>query len=319
MTTSPSLDVLVARKSREAPDICSLELVGVGGQPLPAFTAGSHVDLHLPNGVVRQYSLCNSPADSGRYRIAVLRDAESRGGSLAVHDLLEEGARLKISVPRNHFELAAAARRSLLVAGGIGITPLLSMAEHLSARKADFALHYCTRTRERTAFCQHIEASPFASRVHFHHSAEGRADLEALLAQPSSELHLYTCGPQKFMTAVIETARRLGWSDGNVHHEYFSASVTALESDAEFNVKLARSGRVIPIPAACTVAQALLDAGVELNTSCEQGVCGTCLTRVIEGEPDHRDMYLSPDEQARNDCFLPCCSRSLSPRLVLDL
>jgi len=317
--TSPSLDVLVARKSREAPDICSLDFVGAGGQSLPAFTAGSHVDLHLPNGVVRQYSLCNSPADSGRYRIAVLKEAESRGGSRAVHDLVTVGAQLKISVPRNHFELAPTARRSLLVAGGIGITPLLSMAEHLSAQNADFALHYCTRTRERTAFRQHIEASPFASCVHFHCSAEGRVDLDALLAQPTGDLHLYTCGPQNFMTAVIETARRLGWSDENVHHEYFSASAAARESDTEFQVRLARSGRLINIPANCSVAQALMNAGVELNTSCEQGVCGTCLTGVVEGQPDHRDMYLSPSEQARNDSFLPCCSRSRSPLLVLAL
>lgn len=317
--TSQCLEVLVTRKSLEAPDICSLDLMNAGGHSLPAFTAGSHMDLHLPNGVVRQYSLYNSPNDIDRYRIAVLKDPESRGGSLAVHDLVAEGMRLKISTPRNHFELASTAKRSLLVAGGIGVTPLLSMAEHLSSQKADFELHYCTRTRERTAFRHYLQGSSFASRVHHHYSAEGRVDLETLLARPSSDLHLYVCGPRSFMATVIETARRLDWPDRNVHHEYFSASVAALESDAEFQIKLARSGRVINIPAACTVAQALMNAGVELNTSCEQGVCGTCLTRVIKGEPDHRDMYLSPDERLSNDSFLPCCSRSHSPVLVLDL
>lgn len=317
--TNPSLNVRVARKSIEALDICTLELVDAKGEALPAFSAGSHVDVRLPNGLVRQYSLCNDPTECHRYLIAVLKDPASRGGSLAVHEQLCVGETLSISRPRNHFELQPNAQKSVLLAGGIGITPLLCMAERLAMLQADFDLHYCTRSSERTAFRERILTSGFASRVQFHHDDEQAADLSALLAQPAQGVHLYVCGPKGFMDAVIGTAKRLGWPDDHVHHEYFSSTVVASEDDGAFEIQLASSGRVIQVPSSRTAAQALADAGVVVATSCEQGVCGTCLTRVLDGEPEHRDMYLSPDEQSQNHCFLPCCSRSLSPRLVLDL
>lgn len=317
--TNPSLNVRVARKSIEALDICTLELVDAQGEALPTFSAGSHVDVHLPNGLVRQYSLCNDPTESHRYLIAVLKDPGSRGGSLAVHEQIRAGDTLSISRPRNHFELQPNAQKSVLLAGGIGITPLLCMAERLAMLQADFDLHYCTRSRERTAFRERILESTFASRVTFHHDDEQAADLSALLAQPAHGVHLYVCGPKGFMDAVIDTAKRLGWADDYVHHEYFSSTVVPSEGDAAFEIQLASSGRVIQVPSSRTAAQALADAGVVVATSCEQGVCGTCLTRVLDGKPEHRDMYLSPDEQSQNNCFLPCCSRSLSSRLVLDL
>ncbi|WP_137918766.1 PDR/VanB family oxidoreductase [Hydrogenophaga sp. 2FB] len=317
--TNASLSVRVARKSTEALDICALELVDAQGDALPAFSAGSHVDVHLPNGLVRQYSLCNDPTESHRYLIAVLKDPGSRGGSRAVHEQIRVGETLSISRPRNHFELQPNAKKSLLLAGGIGITPLLCMAERLATVQADFDLHYCTRSRERTAFRERILRSGFAPRVRFHHDDEQGADLEALLAQPTPGVHLYVCGPKGFMDAVIGTAKRLGWADDHVHYEYFASTVVASEDDGAFEIQLASSGRVISVPPSRTAAQALADAGVVVATSCEQGVCGTCLTRVLDGQPEHRDMYLSPDEQAQNNCFLPCCSRSLSPRLVLDL
>ncbi|MBS0440423.1 MAG: oxidoreductase [Proteobacteria bacterium] len=316
------LSVRVARKSIEAEDICSLELVSADGAPLPAFAAGSHVDVQLPGGPTRQYSLCNDPAETHRYLIAVLRDPRSRGGSAAVHERVNVGDTLVISAPKNHFALAHDASSHLLLAGGIGVTPLLCMAERLAHAGADFEMHYCTRSPARTAFRQRIAASAFAARVAFHFDdgeAAQKLDIAALLAAPRAGRHLYVCGPKGFMDAVLGSARAQGWPQAQIHYEFFGADAAPAAGDGGFEVMLASSGRVIKVAPDRSVVQALAEAGVSVATSCEQGVCGTCLTRVIEGEPDHRDLYLTPQEQAANDQFLPCCSRAKSARLVLDL
>ncbi|HNJ83024.1 MAG TPA: PDR/VanB family oxidoreductase [Piscinibacter sp.] len=316
------LSVRVARKSIEAEDICSLELVSADGAPLPAFAAGSHIDVQLPGGPTRQYSLCNDPAETHRYLIAVLRDARSRGGSAAVHERVKVGDTLVISAPKNHFALAHDASSHLLLAGGIGVTPLLCMAERLAHAGADFEMHYCTRSPARTAFRQRIAVAPFASRVAFHFDdgeAAQKLDIAALLAAPRAGRHLYVCGPKGFMDAVLGSARAQGWPQAQIHYEFFGADAAPAAGDGGFEVMLASSGRVIKVAPDRSVVQALAEAGVSVATSCEQGVCGTCLTRVIEGEPDHRDLYLTPQEQAANDQFLPCCSRAKSARLVLDL
>ena len=316
------LTVRVQRKSVEAVDIASFELAAEDGSPLPGFSAGSHVDVHLPGGLTRQYSLCNDPDETHRYLLGVLRDPASRGGSLALHDGVVEGQRLQISPPKNHFPLAHGASRHLLIAGGIGITPILCMAERLARTEADFALHYCTRSRERTAFAGRIAASSFADRVAFHFDdaeATQRLDVSALLATPRAGEHVYVCGPQGFMNAVLATARAAAWSEAQLHFEFFGAELAALAGDQAFEVQLASSGRTVTVPADRSVVQALADAGVMVMTSCEQGVCGTCLTRVLGGECDHRDQYLTPEERAAQDQFLPCCSRARSTRLVLDL
>lgn len=322
MSTAPTLQVRVARKAVEAQDIVTLELVATNGQALPAFSAGSHVDVQLPNGITRQYSLCNDPQETHRYQIGVLRDAASRGGSAAVHDLVKEGDVLTISAPRNHFGLAHEAQKHLLLAGGIGVTPILCMAERLANTGADFAMHYATRAPERTAFRQRIAASAFASRVQFHYDngdAMQKLDLQKLLSQPQAGTHLYVCGPKGFMDAVLGTARAAGWPETQIHYEFFSAEVAKSDSDASFEIKLASSGRIVMVSKDQTVVQALAAAGVDIMISCEQGVCGTCLTRVLEGVPDHKDSYLTPEEQAANDQFTPCCSRSKTQQLVLDL
>jgi len=322
MTAPPSLEVRVARKSVEAQDICTFELVAVDGRPLPAFAAGSHVDVQVPGGLTRQYSLCNDPTESHRYLIGVLRDPASRGGSAAMHERLAEGDTLTISAPKNHFPLAHDAKRHLLLAGGIGITPILCMAERLAITGADFELHYCTRSRERTAFHGRIAASAFAQRVHFHFddgATVQKLDIAALLETPQAGTHLYVCGPKGFMDAVLGSARASGWPEAQLHYEFFGADVAPLAGDGAFEVMLASSGRVVVVPKDRSVVQALAAAGIEVQTSCEQGVCGTCLTRVLEGEPEHRDMYLTPEEQAANELFTPCCSRAKSARLVLDL
>jgi vanillate O-demethylase ferredoxin subunit len=320
--SADGFEVRIARKRTEAVDIQAFELVRADGLALPAFSAGSHIDVHLPGGLTRQYSLCNDPRESHRYLIGVLRDPASRGGSKTLHDAMQEGDSLRIGAPKNHFPLAHGATRSLLIAGGIGVTPILCMAERLAITGGDFEMHYCTRSRERTAFIDRIARSAFASRVHFHFDdgdASQKLALGPLLAAPRAGVHLYVCGPKGFMDWVLDAARAAGWPGEQLHWEFFSADVARSDADAAFEVKLASSGRVVTVAKDQTVVQALAAIGVEVQTSCERGVCGTCLTRVLEGEPDHKDMYLTPEEQAANDQFTPCCSRSRSPLLVLDL
>jgi vanillate monooxygenase ferredoxin subunit len=314
-------DVVIRRKQIEATDICSLELVDPSGSPLPSFSAGSHVDVHTPAGHVRQYSLCNDPAETHRYLIAILRDPASRGGSAAMHELAE-GETVRISDPKNHFPLAHGAGHSILVAGGIGITPILCMAERLSNAGTSFELHYCARSAERTAFAQRIRQAPFADRAQFHFDdgpQDQRLDIPALLAKPDPAKHLYVCGPTGFMNVVLDGAGKHGWSDECLHREFFSAEPVKTSGDDAFEVVVASTGAVIRVGARETVVSALAAAGIEVQTSCGEGICGTCITHVIEGVPDHRDLYLNPREQAKNDQFAPCCSRAKSARLVLDL
>lgn len=321
--TEQLFQVRVQKKALEARDIFRFELVDPEGKSLPAFTAGSHVDVHLRPGLIRQYSLCNDPTERQRYVIGVLRDPESRGGSIMLHDNITEGDLLQICAPKNQFRLVAGTKRSLMLAGGIGITPLLCMAEHLGVQGADFELHYCTRSRDRTAFMDRIKRSSYASRVKFHFDdgpPEQLLDIPGVLANPEPGTHLYVCGPSGFLDLARRTAADKGWPDERVHFEYFAASVTQKSAaDEGFEVQIASTGAVFFIPKDQTIAKALAEQGVDIPVSCEGGVCGTCLTRVLEGVPDHRDYFLTPEERARNDQILPCCSRSKSARLVLDL
>ena len=319
---SALIRVRVAVRQEEALDICSLELVPIDGGSLPAFSAGAHIDVHLPGGLVRQYSLCNPPGETHRYRIAVLRDAASRGGSSTVHDQLQIGTGLDIGVPRNLFELDASAPHHLLLAGGIGITPLLAMAEALAAQGRPFSLHHATRSRERTPFVAQLKTSSYADRV-YHHFDDGPAmqklDIAATLSAAPASSHLYVCGPTGFMEAVLAEARAQGWDEARLHREYFAAAPTGTAGDGGFELEIASSGRVIPVAKDQTALAAMLAAGLDIPMSCEQGVCGTCLTGVKSGVPDHRDQYLTPEERAANNQFLPCCSRASGPRLLLDL
>lgn len=313
--------VRVIATVREAEDIVSLELARTDGTPLAPFSAGSHVDLHIGPNLVRQYSLCNDPTENHRYVIAVLRDPHSRGGSIAVHDTINVGDTLHISEPKNHFPLAQAGAY-LLLAGGIGVTPILCMAERLARTGADFSMHYCTRSPERTAFRDRISASAFADRVQFHFDSGGpeqRLDLEAALACVSDDLHLYVCGPSGFINAVTEAAKARGWPGERVHLEYFGAAPQDTSGDQAFDVRIASSGLTLAIPADKSVVSVLAAHGIEIPVSCEQGVCGTCVTRVLEGTPEHRDVYLTDEEHVLNDQFTPCCSRAKSRLLVLDL
>ncbi|MBA1204448.1 oxidoreductase [Pseudomonas capeferrum] len=315
------IDVVVVSRNDEAQGICSFELAAVDGSPLPAFSAGAHIDVHLPDGLVRQYSLCNHPEERHRYVIGVLNDPGSRGGSRCLHEQIQSGARLRIGTPRNLFPLAQDARRSLLFAGGIGITPILCMAEHLAQRGADFELHYCARSSERAAFVQRIRSAPFADRlfVHFDEQPETALDIANVLAEPHGDTHLYVCGPGGFMQHVLESAKAQGWEEACLHREYFAAAPASSDDDGSFSVQVGSTGQIFEVPADQSVAQVLERHGIEIALSCEQGICGTCLTRVLEGVPEHRDLFMTEQEQALNDQFTPCCSRSKTPLLVLDL
>lgn len=316
------LQVRVTRKSREAEGICSFELCAADGRELPPFEAGAHIDVHIGAGLIRQYSLCNHPEERHRYLIGVLDDPASRGGSQAMHERVVQGQLLDISEPRNLFALDHQGTRHLLFAGGIGITPILAMACELSHRGADFELHYCFRSQERAAFIEQLLHSPFAGRVHLHDDSGAQAqklDAAALLADPDAGRHLYVCGPGGFMGYILGAAEKAGWPEAQVHREFFAATPTRLGTDAPFEVELASSGQVFHIPADRSVFEVLDEAGIAIETSCEQGICGSCITRVLQGVPDHRDQFMTAAEHACNDQFTPCCSRAKSPRLVLDL
>jgi len=251
-----------------------------------------------------------------------LRTNDSRGGSRAMHEEVDEGDLIRIGEPRNHFPLAHGAERSLLLAAGIGITPILCMAERLANTGADFRLHYWARSREHAAFVERIERSAFADRAQFHFSQgvpERRTNLDDVLARPDAGTHFYVCGPTRFMDAALLAANRAGWKEQNLHREYFSADLLRSANDTEFVVKLASSGKSYSVGKNASVLEVLAANGIVLPRSCEQGVCGTCLTVVLAGEPDHRDRILTAEERARNDRFTPCCSRARSATLVLDL
>jgi vanillate O-demethylase ferredoxin subunit len=321
LNSMDTLSVKVLRKIQETQDIASFELARADGSPLPSFSAGSHIDVQTPSGMTRQYSLSSDDGEQHRYRITVLRDPGSRGGSVGMHDAVKEGDALTISTPRNHFPMVRA-ERTLLLAGGIGVTPLLCMAQRLAAIGSQFEMHYCTRSLDRTAFHAEVSASSYADRVHFHFDDGDPAqklDAPHVLGSPEPGTHVYICGPTGFIDYIVSTTAAQGWAKANVHLEYFGAAAQDTSNDGSFEVRIASTGKVYTIAKDQSVVQALAAHGIEILTSCEEGVCGTCLTRVLEGDCDHRDLYLLSDEKEANDQFLPCCSRAKSPLLVLDL
>ena len=302
----------------------SYELRAAAGSTLPPFEAGAHIDVHLGPSLVRPYSLCNSPEDNGRYLICVRRDDAGRGGSRALYRDLTVGGRLRISPPRNHFPLVAA-ERHVLVAGGIGITPPLSMAEALAARGALFVLHHYTSSAAEAPLLERLRTSAFAERTVIHHSDQWdsvRAGLPAELLVPEADTAVHVCGPDGFMTHVVTEATAAGRQPGQLHTERFAPAAPPAAGDevaTEFTVRIASTGIGYPVPADRTIADVLTAHGVEVELSCEQGICGACLTPVLDGEPDHRDEVQTPDERAAGDRITICCSRARTPELLLGL
>lgn len=314
--------VRVAEVRDEASGIRSFELVAADGSELPPFTAGAHVELYLGSGLVRPYSICSDPLERGRYLIAVKRTQPSRGGSQAMHERVAAGDVLAIGPPRNHFPLAPQARHHVLVAAGIGITPLLSMARLLQREGGSFALHYFVHDLGNAAFVRDLIA--FGDRA-FVHAGLAREDATARISQivrfasePAGDAHLYVCGPEGFMQSVF--AATGAWPAGTVHAEHFHGDAVALARPrGAFRVRLARSRSVVPVTAEQTIAEALESHGHPVTTSCREGVCGSCITRVTAGVCDHRDSFLSPAERAAGQSIMLCVSRSIGPELVLDL
>jgi vanillate O-demethylase ferredoxin subunit len=319
--TEELLPVRIKRISYEAENINSYEFADPAGSDLAPFTAGSHIDLHLSNGMIRSYSLVNEQSERHRYVIAVNKDAASRGGSSYIHETLRAGDVITISQPRNNFVLKEEAIHSVLIAGGIGITPLLSMIRRLETLRRSWELFYAARTRLTAAFLGELSAlrSDIHPNLHLNFDQEpsGRLlDLAAIVRSAPADAHLYCCGPVPMLEAFeAATADRPA---GQVHVEYFKAKERPA-AEGGFQVRLARSNRTITVEAGKTILNALLDAGIAASFSCTEGVCGTCETRVIEGIPDHRDLFLGKEEHAANNTMMICCSGSKSSVLVLDL
>ncbi|MBO3274688.1 PDR/VanB family oxidoreductase [Pseudomonas schmalbachii] len=316
------MKVRIERIVDEALDVRSFRLVRSDGQPFDAYEPGAHVDVTGPTGVTRQYSLCSPPDDGAAYLVAVKKEAGSRGGSSALHEQVSEGMELEMGAPRNLFRIAPEAREHMLFAAGIGVTPLLSMAYRLNAVGHPYRLHYFARSAEHAAFAELLAGEVFAGKVEFHYGVEPGdldAELSACLERAGGEAHVYTCGPAPFMNKVVEVASRTRPAD-NVHLEHFQADPTAQSGPSgSFEVELASSGVVLHVPAESSLVDVLQAHGCDIDTECREGICGTCIVEVIDGEPDHRDNCLSNKEKASNKQICACVSRAKSARLVLDL
>lgn len=314
---NPLVEVRVSAVANEALGIRSFEFRAPHSRELPHFEAGAHIDVHLPDGLIRSFSLTNPQHERDHYLIAVNLDDSSRGGSRFMHEHLRAGDLIRISPPRNNFALFERASHSVLIAGGIGITPLWCMIQRLEQVGRSWELHYCARTRERAAFLKHLSA--YGAKVHYTFSREpgiARLDVASVVRDSPADAHLYCCGPSGMLRCFEEaTAGRL---PDTIHVEYF-ASVSPAVAESSFTVTLARKGQTFAVLPGRTILQTLLDAGIEVPHSCAEGVCGTCETRVLGGIPEHRDLVLSKAQKAAGDVIMVCCSRCKSGNLVLDL
>ncbi len=313
----PALPLRVTRTDRIADGIHLFELRDADGEKLPEFTAGAHIAIQLPNGLLRKYSLCNDPAERDRYLVAVKREINGRGGSANLIDRVKTGDTLMVAPPVNDFGLPPRAQDFLFLAGGIGITPIMAMIREARAQNKRFRLFYCTRSPETTAFRDELSAPEFEGSVIIHYDGGDSAasiDLKPILAERKNREHLYCCGPRPLMEAV--RAMTDHWSPTAVHFEAFSEAETHKTTDKPFKVKLARSGDVIEVPTTKTILEALREHGLDVPSSCETGTCGTCRTKLLAGEADHRDLVLA--EHERKDNIMICVSRAKSEEITVD-
>ena len=297
--------------------VTELTLVAASGENLPSWSAGSHIDLVLPSGLIRQYSLCGEPGNAG-YTVAVLREASSRGGSVEVHDRIRLGDSLMIRGPRNHFSLRAA-EHYIFIAGGIGITPLLAMAREVSRDGHSWELHYGGRTRSAMAYVEVLDQLPGGTVKIYPQDDVGLLPVSRILDSAPPNSAVYTCGPEPMLIVVEVAAAARGLP---VHLERFgpsSASTEALPAGEEFTVTLQRSARTLPVPAGTRLIDVVREVLPMVPFSCEEGYCGSCETVVLDGIPDHRDSVLSDEERTANTCMMICVGRSKTPQLVLDL
>jgi reductive dehalogenase len=317
---APVFPVVLRRRAEMTQEIARYEFEREDGAPLPAFEAGSHIDVVIAPEYRRSYSLAGDPADRSRYVLGVLRETQGRGGSTLMHRAFRAGRRVFVTPPVNHFPVVRGARRSLLLAGGIGVTPMIAMGHELHAAGAEFILHYSARSRHQAAFVEDLEKVPWANRVHFHFSAEGgRIDLGEVIGVWSEGQHLYVCGSSTYMEAVFDTARSRGWPDDHLHREYFAAPAAPERIDHPFALRLARAGASVTVRADQSAAQALIEAGRPVDIKCSDGICGVCAVPLIQGDVEHRDYVLSAAQ--RQSTMLLCCSRARAPdaAIVIDL
>jgi ferredoxin-NADP reductase len=308
-------EVVVLSRRVESDGVVSLELGLSSGGPVPSWEPGAHIDLVLPDGLTRQYSLCGSVENDKSWRVAILREPDGRGGSRWIHEHAHEGATFAARGPRNHFPLLPAPRY-LFVAGGIGITPLLPMISQVHASGAGWELHYGGRRRASMAFLDELEG--YGDRVVIRPEDElGMLDLAAILGGPAESTLVYCCGPTGLIDTVEERCR--AWPPGALHVERFTNVVAPSEDDAEFEVELAGSGITVTVPAHLSILEAVENAGIPVMSSCTEGTCGTCETTVLEGEVEHRDVVLTDEEREANETMMICVSRARRGRLVLDL
>ena len=306
----------VAEVRRVAADVVCIDLKAADRRPLEAFEPGAHVDLYAPNGALRQYSLCGDPRDTSRYTIAVKREPAGRGGSTSMHDDVEEGTAMGMQGPRNFFPLARDAAHHLFIAGGIGITPIRAMILALEHAGASWELHYCARSEAHAAFFPEL-ATLGGIRVKPYFSEAPLLDARALLREVAPGTHVYCCGPEALMKAV--GAAGAHWPEGALHFEWFAAPKQEWPENRAFTVELARSGLTLEVPATRTILQVVREQGIDVTSACEEGVCGTCETRILEGEAEHRDVLLTPAEREAGKTMMICISRAKTPKLVLDL
>ena len=316
-TPSPMMPLRVTRNDKIADGIHMLEFRDAGGQPLPEFSAGAHIAIQVPNGLLRKYSLCNDPAERDRYLVAVKREANSRGGSIDLIDHVKAGDQLMVAAPVNDFGLPPRAQEFLFIAGGIGITPFMAMIRQLRTEGKRFRLFYCARSPETTAFLDELSAPEFKDQVTIHYDGGDPSrslDLRPILQERKNREHLYCCGPRPLMEAVRHMTDH--WSSTAVHFEAFSDAETHKPTDKPFKVKLARSGAVVEVPTTKTILEALREHGLDVPSSCETGTCGTCRTKLLAGEADHRDLVLAEHERA--DTIMICVSRARSDEITID-
>jgi len=313
----PVMPLRVTRNQRIADGIHLFEFRDPSGQPLPPFTAGAHIAIRVPNGALRKYSLCNDPAERDRYLVAVKREANGRGGSISLIDGVKAGDDMAVTAPVNDFGLPPRAQDFVFIAGGIGITPMMAMIRQVLAEGKRFRLYYLSRSAEGSAFVDELSAPEFRDRVtiHFDQGDLARSfDLRPVLAERRNREHLYCCGPRPLMEAVREMTAH--WSPTAVHFEAFSDADTHKPTDRPFNVTLARSGAVLDVPVGRTIMEVMRDHGLEVPSSCETGTCGTCRTKLLAGDADHRDLVLT--EAERGDAIMICVSRARGDAITID-
>ncbi|MBL4800297.1 MAG: oxidoreductase [Emcibacter sp.] len=305
----PVFQVEITKVESMTAEVTKYHFARTDGTDMPAFDAGAHIDVVVAPEFFRQYSLSSDPSDLSNYQIALLREEDGRGGSKLMHRIFQEGRKIFISPPHNHFPLDETAEKSYLMGGGIGITPMIAMAHSLHKLGKDFELHYSCSSRSKAGFLNDFSNVPWSHKVHLHFSDEGsRVNLEALFADTNENHHIYVCGPERFIAAVLEAGISAGFSEDNLHREYFTTPEAPDYVNHAFRLKLAKSGKDIYVPENKSATDALADAGIQVDVKCSDGLCGVCACGLLDGDVEHRDFVLS--KKGRSEKIILCSSRA---------